>query len=59
MFLATWSLRSDKERIAQEIERRKNEAMISYTIDEAIRKYKEEAPEWNEDKSSSAWNQNV
>ena len=49
MFLATWSLRSDKERIAQEIERRKNEAMISYTIDEAIQKYKEEAPEWNED----------
>ena len=40
MFLATWSLRSDKERIAQEIERRKNELMIPQTIDEAIKQYK-------------------
>ena len=40
MFLATWSLRSDQERIAQEIERRKNELMIPQTIDEAIKQYK-------------------
>ena len=46
VFLATWSLRSDNDRIAQELERRKNEAMIPYTIDEAIKQYKKEAPEW-------------
>jgi hypothetical protein len=40
VFLATWSLRSDQERIAQEIERRKNELMIPQTIDEAIKQYK-------------------
>jgi hypothetical protein len=33
-------LRSDQERIAQEIERRKNELMIPQTIDEAIKQYK-------------------
>jgi len=42
VFIAQWSLRSDKERIKQELKRRKNMALISYTIDEAIRKYKEE-----------------
>jgi hypothetical protein len=42
VFLAQWSLRSDKERIKQEIRRRKNMASTSQRIDEAIRKYKEE-----------------
>lgn len=42
MFIAQWSLRSDKERIKQEIRRRKNMALTSHRIDEAIRKYKEE-----------------
>lgn len=42
MFIAQWSLRSDKQRIKEEIERRKNMALTSSRIDEAIRKYKEE-----------------
>ena len=42
MFIAQWSLRSDKQRIKDEILRRKNESLTSYRIDEAIRKYKEE-----------------
>jgi len=42
VFIAQWSLRSDKERLNQELERRKNMAMTGHRIDEAIRKYKEE-----------------
>jgi hypothetical protein len=42
VFIAQWSLRSDKERIKQELRRRKNMALTSHRIDEAIRKYKEE-----------------
>ena len=42
VFIAQWSLRSDKQRIKEEIERRKNMALTSSRIDEAIRKYKEE-----------------
>ena len=33
----------------QELERRKNEAMLPYTIDEAIKQYKKEAPEWSDE----------
>lgn len=46
MFIAQWSLRSDKQRVKEEIERRKNMALTSYRIDEAIRKYKEEV-DWD------------
>ena len=42
MFLATWSLRSDKQRIKDELKRRKNEALTGYRIDKAIRDYKKE-----------------
>ena len=42
MFLATWSLRSDKQRIKDELRRRKNEALTGYRIDKAIRDYKKE-----------------
>lgn len=49
MFFAQWSLRSDRERIKQELKRRKNMALTSYTIDETIRKYKEKV---NWDQSS-------
>lgn len=49
MFLAQWSLVSDKKRLRQEIERRKNMSLTSSRIDEAIRKYKEET---NWDQSS-------
>ena len=38
----TWSLRSDKQRIKDEMTRRKNMALTEHRIDEAIRKYKEE-----------------
>lgn len=49
MFIAQlWSLRSGKQRIKEEIERRKNMALTSSRIDEAIRKYKEEV-NWNDD----------
>ena len=42
-FIAQWSLRSDKQRIKDEIERRKkNESLTSYRIDDAIEKYKKE-----------------
>jgi hypothetical protein len=50
VFLATWSLVSDKKRIRRELERRKNMALTSHRIDEAIRKYKEET---NWDQSSN------
>ena len=40
VFLAQWSLRSDKERIKQELRRRKNMALTSHRLDEAIRQYK-------------------
>ena len=39
VFIAQWSLRSDKQRIKDELTRRKNMALTSYRIDEAIRKY--------------------
>ena len=42
VFIAQWSLRSDKQRIKDEITRRKNMALTGHRIDEAIRKYKEE-----------------
>ena len=47
MFIAQWSLVSDKKRLRQELERRKNMALTPYRIDEAIRKYKEET-NWNQ-----------
>lgn len=47
VFIAQGSLRSDKERIKQELRRRKNMALTSHRIDEAIRKYKEETG-WND-----------
>tara|TARA_R100000406_G_scaffold84230_1_gene67105 strand:+ start:200 stop:370 length:171 start_codon:yes stop_codon:yes gene_type:complete len=47
VFIAQWSLRSDKQRIKDEIKRRKNMALTSYRIDEAIRRYKEETG-WDE-----------
>ncbi len=50
MFIATWSLVSDKKRLRQELERRKNMSLTSSRIDEAIRKYKEET---NWDQSSN------
>jgi len=42
VFIAQWSLRSDKQRIKDEITRRKNIALTSHRIDEAIRQYKKE-----------------
>ena len=42
VFIAQWSLRSDKQRIKDELTRRKNMALTSHRLDEAIRKYKEE-----------------
>ena len=42
VFIAQWSLRSDKQRIKDEMTRRKNMALTGHRIDEAIRKYKEE-----------------
>ncbi len=41
MFLATWSLRSNRQRIKDELMRRKNEALTGSRIDKAIRDYKE------------------
>ena len=42
VFITQWSLRSDKQRIKDEITRRKNMALTGHRIDEASRKYKEE-----------------
>ena len=39
VFIAQWSLRSDKQKIKDEIERRKNEAMIPHMLDAAIEEY--------------------
>ena len=47
MFIAQWSLRSDKQRIKDEITRRKNMALTSHRIDEAIRQYELET-EWTD-----------
>jgi hypothetical protein len=47
VFLATWSLRSDQQRIKDELMRRKNEALTGSRIDKAIRDYKKEAG-WND-----------
>jgi hypothetical protein len=46
--LVTWSLKSDKQRLKEELERRKNEALIPHTIDEAIKQYKLET-DWDRD----------
>ena len=40
--IAHWSLRSDKQRIKDELTRRKNTVLTNHRIDEAIRKYKKE-----------------
>jgi hypothetical protein len=42
VFLATWSLRSDSQRIKDEILRRKNESLTSFRIDKAIEDYKKQ-----------------
>ena len=42
-FSAQWSLRSDKQRIKDELTRRKNMALTSHRLDEAIRKHKEDS----------------
>jgi len=42
VFIAQWSLRSDKQRIKDALRRRRNMALTSHRIDEAIRKYKED-----------------
>tara|TARA_R110002020_G_scaffold470314_1_gene696075 strand:- start:453 stop:596 length:144 start_codon:yes stop_codon:yes gene_type:complete len=42
VFIAQWSLRSDKKRIKDALRRRRNMALTSHRIDEAIRKYKED-----------------
>ena len=42
VFIAQWSLRSDKQRIKDELLRRKNESLTSHRIDNAIEKYKKE-----------------
>ena len=42
VFIEQWSLRSDKQRIKDELTRRKNMALTSHRLDETIRKYKEE-----------------
>jgi len=42
VFLATWSLKSDQQRIRDELMRRKNEALTGYRIDKAIKNYKKE-----------------
>ena len=47
VFIAQWSLRSDKQRIKDEIKRRKNMALTGYRIDEAIRRYKKDTS-WDE-----------
>ena len=41
VFIAQWSLRSDKQQIKDEITRRKNMALTGHRIDKTIRKYKE------------------
>ena len=46
--MVTWSLKSDKQRLKEELERRKNEALVSHTIDEAIKQYKLET-DWDRD----------
>jgi hypothetical protein len=42
VFIAQWSLRSDKQRIKDELLRRKNESLTGSRIDKAIRDYKRE-----------------
>lgn len=42
VFIAQWSLRSNKQQIKDEITRRKNMALTSHRIDEAISQYKED-----------------
>ena len=52
MFFATWSFRSDNQRIQDEILRRKNESLTSFRIDNAIEEYKQKTS--NDDYSSKA-----
>ncbi len=40
MFIAQWSLRSDKQKIKDELERRKNLALTNHRITKSVDQYK-------------------